>query len=129
MAVIYTTRTGAQRVWFTGTEEVVRNINRSIAKMKNGSVAGMRLAVQLVKERTLPITPVKTGNLRGGMFAEVRRSGTRVEGVDGFTASYAPFVHEVQATHDSPTQWKFLEEGLRRSAPDIPRVMALKVKP
>lgn len=103
----------SNRVYFSGLEKVTRNLNSQIKKIKGRTKAGMWRAGLLVRREAVIITPVDTGNLRNSAFVNSYDT-KRGPVVDiGFTASYAPFVHEIDATHHEPTQWKFLETALK----------------
>lgn len=61
-----------------GLKEVVENLNREIKKIEDYSLAGLIEGARIVwedVERTEPLTPVDTGNLRNSRFT-VTASGT-----------------------------------------------------
>jgi hypothetical protein len=108
-------------VTFTGTNEVIANINREIAGLRTKSEKAMRGAALSVKQKTLPITPADTGNLRRSWFTEVFEAEDGFASAEiGFTASYAPYVHETDRIYKAPgTAWKFLERGLQAASTDV----------
>jgi hypothetical protein len=64
-----------------------------------------------VLEPSLRLCPIDTGALRASAWVDARVvAGGRIVGAVGYDTDYAVFVHEVPASHASPTQWKFLEQ-------------------
>lgn len=66
------------------------------------------LLVNLIAHKAYEYTPVKTGYLRKSMFVRFDGMGADI----GYTAKYATYVHEIAMyEHESPTQYKFLEDA------------------
>lgn len=108
----------------TGLDAVLRNINREVKQMKRGSAGALRRAALIVKGEALPLTPIDTGNLRAGCFTDVHDSWQGPYAVIGYTAAYAPFVHErTDLKHNPPTQAKFLEQALKNTEDQITAVL------
>ena len=80
-----------------GMDNVIRNLNREIDKMRTGSIIGLVEAVEFVHvdtEKTPPLTPVDTGNLRSSWSTRLFRTKKRSYIMFGYTANYALYVHE-----------------------------------
>ncbi len=103
---------------FTGLKRVQANLNREIKKIKGRTKAGLWHAALIIKRRSMQLTPVDENNLRPSAYTQPydTPSGPGVE--IGYTAEYAEHVHEIQATHRPPTQWKFLETGMKEKTKD-----------
>lgn len=101
---------------FEGLDVVLANLNKEILKTGVRSRAGMRKALLIVRRRSVQLTPIDTGNLRNSAFTEVEESQVfgRITGTIGYTAEYAPEVHETNK-HYRRGQWKFLETALVES--------------
>jgi len=81
-----------------GMDNVVRNLQREINGMKEGSIIGLVEAVEFIHadtEKTPPLTPVDTGNLRSSWSTRLLREGKRSFIMFGYTANYAMYVHEL----------------------------------
>jgi len=81
-----------------GFPEVMTNLNREIRGIKKRSMAGLINAAAIIRydmDKTEPLIPVDTGNLRSSWFVTTFYSGTSPGVVIGFSANYAPFVHEM----------------------------------
>lgn len=115
-----------------GIDNVMRNINKELLKMKAKSVPGMLEAAAFIRrdmEKVPPLIPVDSGNLRASWFTTPLRNGV----VMGFTAGYAVIVHEFDMSRD--INWsrpgsgpKFLESALIRNKDNILRIMANRMK-
>lgn len=106
---------------FDGTAVVLANINKEIEGLRTKSRKAMRGATLSIKSKTLPLTPVDTGDLRGSWSAEVFEAEDGFASAEfGFTVAYAPYVHEIDKIYKAPgTGWKFLERGMQAAATDV----------
>lgn len=82
-----------------GIDNVMRNLNKELAKMKVKSLAGLLQAAAIIRvdmDKTPPLIPIDTGNLRNSWFVT---SGTTPKlgpfVIIGFSAIYAVAVHEM----------------------------------
>ena len=96
----------------TGMDQVLANLNKEIRKIENRSKAGIMESLLVVKGDALPITPIKTGNLRGSNYVITFDTPKGPAGEIGYTANYAPFVHEIIKNY-TVGAWKFLERALK----------------
>ena len=83
----------------TGDVEALKNLNREIRSIKGDISKGLKAAVTYIQGKAVEITPAKTGVLRGSAFNDVSDQSARV----GYTAKYAPFVHEMPETNNFST--------------------------
>ncbi len=74
-----------------GVGQTIKNLEAWQAKKRTARRAALTRITLKVKGDALPMTPNDTGNLRGSAYTEVQ--GDKV-GRIGYTAAYAPFVHE-----------------------------------
>ena len=73
---------------------MVRNLNKEISKIKGNAFKGLIVAANFIladTEKTPPLVPVETGNLRDSKTVKPNNNKTGVE--FGFTAGYAAAVH------------------------------------
>jgi len=100
--------------YFTGLNEVLRNLNKEVEALKKRTIAGMWEAGLEVKRRSMELTPVgPTGNLKASHYV-IPYEGSSGPVVEiGLTASYAPFVHERVELRHNVGQAKFLETALQ----------------
>ena len=109
-----------------GMDVVMANLNREILKIEGRSMKGLIEASIIIRrdmEKTPPLIPVDTGNLRASWFT----SSIKVAGMPalliGFNANYAIFVHEMVDDSGRKINWnrpgsgaKFFEAALSRNA-------------
>jgi len=112
----------------TGTDKVLRNLNREIRGIKNRTRAGMREAALVVRKRSQELTPVKTGNLKGSAGTQVYDTPKGPGAVIYYTAAYAPYVHEINRNY-RVGQWKFLETALKQKAREILEIIRKRARP
>ena len=80
-----------------GFEQVNTNLNAQIAKIKGKSMAGLIEGAIIIRrdmDRTPPLIPLLTGNLRGSWGTLPYVEGKEFGLLIGFTANYAVPVHE-----------------------------------
>jgi len=90
---------------------LMRNLNREIAKIEGDISRGLKATMIFIIGEAIPITPKEHGVLRGSAFTSVEDDKARV----GFTAKYAPFVHEMPDTNQFTTPdtgSKFLQRAV-----------------
>ena len=123
-----------------GIDNVMRNLNKEVAKMKIKSLAGLIQAAALIRvdmDKTPPLIPVDTGNLRNSWFVttgKVPGGGPFV--TIGFQALYASSVHEmVKSKSGKPINWNrsgsgayFFTSALTRNKALILRTIANSIK-
>lgn len=110
---------------------VMKNMNRQIASIKGGGHKGMLKAAVHVRndmDKTPPLLPVDTGNLRQSWFISPLYSLNSL--ILGFSANYAFFVHEnVGATFLRPGAGaKFFQASLNRNKQKILEIIREEAK-
>jgi len=134
-----------------GMDVVLANLNREILAIQGRSMVGLIEAAILIRndmDKTSPLIPVDTGNLRGSWFTNPIREGNKFGLLMGFGANYATFVHEmVDADFTSPrvrygpgkgrkriytprpgAGAKFFEEALKRNKGQILSIIQRNAK-
>ena len=106
----------ARRVYFTGLKRVQANLTKEIRKIKGRTKQGLWIAAENIRREAQILTPVATGNLKGSAYVNAYNTPVGPGAEIGFTASYAVFVHEIQASHKGKGQWKFLETAMKKLA-------------
>jgi hypothetical protein len=114
----------------TGRDAVLRRLNTEVRKIKGRTKAGMWKAVLVVDRRAAELTPVATGNLIDSRERNVFLRGDAVVGYIGYTATYAPYVHEMVRAHfrKPGAQAKFLETALKEKAAEVLGILAAEVR-
>jgi hypothetical protein len=108
-----------------GTDLLLKNLNREIIAIEGRTDAGLNSAALWIKGESQKITPIKIGNLRDSAYTDRLK---HLAYVIGYTAYYAPFVHEINKNYKAPgTSWKFLEKTLQRTR-KILQIIANKAK-
>lgn len=97
-----------------GTDIVLANLNREIRGIRGRTKKGVRTAALLVKRESQKLTPIDTGNLKGSAYTEVVGGDIKPGAIIGYTANYAPFVHEINKNYIKG-QWKFLETAIKNN--------------
>ena len=92
----------------TGLNEVLANLNREIGQISKRSIDGLMEAGLQVQAQSQRLVPVDTANLKGSAYTRKQGQGVEV----GYTAAYAPFVHEDLEARHTVGQAKYLEESL-----------------
>lgn len=97
-----------------GTNAVLKNFNKQVGIINKGAAKGLKIALLAVQETAIPLTPLDKNVLRPSSYTEIIKvSKTDIVGEIGYTAEYAPFVHENLENQHPIGQAKFLEEALR----------------
>ena len=119
-----------------GVDAVITKLNRQIGMMENASIMGLYEAVEFIHaetERTPPLTPVDTGNLRSSWRTVLFRSKARKRSyiVFGYSANYALYVHEMLGMikwtrPNSGNKW--FEIAIKRNLTRIQAIITNNVK-
>ncbi len=109
-----------------GMDVVLSNLSKEILAIKVRSAAGLiEVAIMIRRdmEKTPPLIPLDTGNLRASWFTTAFRKAKMFGLILGFNANYAMWVHEMM---DNKIKWsrpgsgpKFFEAALKRNAKQI----------
>lgn len=130
-----------------GLDKVLKNLNAQIKKIKGSSAAGLKVAGMFIEKESMKECPVMSSDLKNSHYSELFNTlnGPVVE--IGYTALYAPFVHEnpragktggvspkgaiyrppmnpsgkrsTQAAFSSVGKWKFLEDPIKNNTRTI----------
>jgi len=80
-----------------GFDTVLRNLRREILQIEGRTMKGLIESAAYIRkdmDKTPPVIPVDTGNLRSSYYSNPIKAGKRMGVIMGFTANYALFVHE-----------------------------------
>jgi len=104
----------------TGFEEVMANLNKEIARIEGVTIGGLQLAAAKIRydmDKTPPLIPVHTGNLKSSWFVSSYKTLKGPGIVMGFSANYAAWVHEMVGAHfrKEGAGAKFFEAALKRN--------------
>jgi hypothetical protein len=112
----------------------MRNLNVELDKMKRGSAQGLLDAAEFIHadtEKTPPLTPVDTGNLRSSWTTRFFRRNKKSVVIFGYSANYALYVHEMIG----PVNWsrpnsgaKWFEYAIKRNYNRILALIAGRAK-
>ena len=108
-----------------GLETVKSILNYKINQIKGKTKGGLMHAALIIRRRSQQLTPVHTGNLKGSAYTQAwALPGGLGPGAEiGYTASYAVFVHEIEATHKGQGTWKFLEYAMQEKAGEVLKII------
>ena len=119
-----------------GMDQVVATLQKEIGKMRKGSILGLVEAVEFIHadtEKTPPLTPVDTGNLRSSWSTRIFRNGQEKRSyiAFGYTANYALYVHEMIGSinwsrPNSGAKW--LEYAIKRNVPVIKHILRRSIR-
>lgn len=110
-------------------ESITKKLNQEIAKIKDRNKKGLRAAALHVKGVSVKRTPVKFGHLRGSAYVEVDDSPRGPIATIGYTAYYAPFVHEINRNYvASGTGWKFLQSAIESEQAQVLNIIRAYAK-
>ena len=82
----------------TGLQDVLSNLNREINNIEGDIHTGLVKAGIFIKAEAVNMTPVDYGVLRNSAFRQTQRHANGSALRVGFTAEYAPYVHEMPGT-------------------------------
>lgn len=103
---------------------ILFELNNEIRKIKKRSTKGVMKALLVIKREALIMTPTKEGNLRKSCYTETFRTLQGPVGEIGYTAYYAPWVHEIDKNYrKTGTSWKFLEKALKRNKKKVLKII------
>ena len=126
-----------------GIDNVLRNLNKEVKGIAGRTKAGVKKAGMILEKASMKRCPVVTSNLKNSHYSESFNTPKGPGCEIGFTATYAPFVHEnpragktggfspkgvaykppinpsgkrsTQAVFSTVGGWKFLEIPLKRN--------------
>jgi len=132
-----------------GADVVLANLNKEIKKIEVRSLKSVTMAGLFVKQESQKNAPWRTGNLVNSAYIRPYRFFGKSVCEIGYTASYAPFVHENPRAGKtggvSPSGhkygggrsseirwsrvggWKFLEKALKRNTTKILLIIRTRV--
>lgn len=121
-----------------GVSNLLDNMNKEIREIQGRGKKGLRRAAIMVEKDSQKLCPVITGNLKGSSYTKMIQGSKPVAEV-GYTAEYAPTVHENPNAGQTPRsqafnrkgkkiastvgQWKFLEKALKDNRTEIIKVI------
>ncbi len=115
----------------TGLNNVLSNLNKEIRKIEGDTLKGVRAATLFVEGESNEVVPQKFGVLINSSFSQAERQGNRSIGRVGYTAKYAPFVHEMPASFNftkSGTGPKYLQKAISENHKQILSIIAKRAK-
>jgi hypothetical protein len=116
-------------VHLQGVERVTANLNKALKQYTVLSMGGLLRAVAYIRhdmEKTRPLTPVDTGQMRAGWESIANYNNVSVTfGYPG--VNYAPFVHQY---NNATTNWsrpgsggQWFEKAIARNTDQVLRIM------
>ena len=112
-------------------KKIQRNLQKELAGIEMGVNRGVEIVALKILVRALELVPKDTNQLADSGFIEGISTNPRSDQPDGINplmlvgfdrnneAPHAVFVHEINARHDSPTQWKFLSTAVNELTPQM----------
>ena len=109
-----------------GMQNIKKQLEAKIREAVELTEEGLDDVLDEIKKESLARTPIDSKALYDSCFIEKVKQGDKVIGVVGYDrngeASYAPFVHEINANHPVG-QWKFLLAGANVVESKIPSIL------
>lgn len=120
----------ATQIKVEGLKKVQKNLRKELKNIDSDVGRGLKLAFAWLQKRIIKVTPLEFNILRSSFFSQVLKLKNGWDGVIGFTAKYAPFVHEkTTANFKTPgTQAKFLEKPIMDNSDKILRIVQQEAK-
>lgn len=112
-----------------GLPEVLRNLSKAVKGIEGKTADGLLEAAVFIKGESQEVVPHRDGFLIRSAFSDVDRN-TLVARV-GYTAKYAPYVHEMPEWYNYTkpnTGPKFLERPLKENHRTILHIIANRAK-
>ena len=123
---------GRTEVGLRGMAEVLANLNREVGKIKYGTAEGLTAAGQYVLGESNEMVPVQYGTLLNSGYVDRPAVTPRGKSVSlGYTAEYAPVVHEMPETFSFTkpgTGPKFLSRAISENVSTILRIIAARAR-
>lgn len=116
------------KIKIRGARRAVKNLNRQIRKIEGRTDKGLLAAAKFVEGESNENVPQKFGVLIGSSFS---RLGGKLLAVVGYTAKYAPFVHEMPDTYNFTkpgTGPRFLLNALTHNTKTILQIIQRRIK-
>ena len=115
-----------------GSAALRRELKRRGGAAQKALARALFLEGEQIMGKSKRLVPVDTGALRASGHVQLPvirgKKVTVVLGYGGAAAPYAVFVHEKQARHNPPTQWKYLEQPLNEAIPGMAGRLARRMK-
>ena len=111
-----------------GSDQVIKNLNKEILRIKKRTIKGVMKAGTLIKNTAVTLTPLDTGNLRGSAYVAPLLYRNRPSVEVGFKTEYALYVHENLESHHPVGQAKFLETSIVREQKNALNIIAQEAK-
>lgn len=121
----------AKRITIRGKKNVLKNLNRAIQKIEGNTAKGMLAAGLFVEGESNEIAPHDKGVLINSSFTGVGKILKKIFVRIGYTASYAPFVHEMPESNNFSkpgTGPKFLWKAVTRNTKKILEIIKARAK-
>lgn len=114
-----------------GKRSTIRGLNREISKIKGRASTGLLAAALFVEGESNEIVPQKHGVLIGSSFASSGSINGKPVARAGYTAKYAPHVHEMPETNNftkPDTGPKFLQKAVTQNTSEILNIIRRRIK-
>lgn len=99
------------------TRNFERELSRYASRLSSAMDAAVLQSAETVMQDSQALCPVATGTLRDSAVTAAEVQGDVVTAAVGYTASYAPAVHEKTDIRHTNGQAKFLEDAVKRYEP------------
>ena len=131
----------AKKVKLAGLNDVIKNLNKEIENIEGDAFDGIKAAGLFIKGEAVERAPVEFGVLRNSAFAQTEKRAKGPVSTVGFTAKYAPYVHEApmklkgqpRTGKGKGVYWqggenKFLEKAIKFNVSEIISIVAKRAK-
>jgi len=84
----------------TGLKDVLKNLNKEIRAIEGRTLTGVRKAAIFIQGESQEVVPQRLGVLINSAFTDAEMTGRGPVARVGYTALYAPFVHEMPESNN-----------------------------
>lgn len=106
-----------------GGNDIIRNLNKEIRRIKGATKSGLALGATLVKGESMARTPVDTGNLVGGHYVATGSVGNKIVAEVGLQADYAIYVHENLTNNHPVGEARYLYNAFVSKASEVLKII------
>lgn len=114
-----------------GGKTLMINLGKEIKEIRSGALKGVKAGSIFLEGESLRVVPHDTGTLANTSFNKAQMQGNTAVGTTGYTAEYAPFVHEMPASYNYSkpnTGPKYLERPLKDNRNRILAIIKKRVE-
>ncbi len=112
-----------------GAEQIIKNLNKEIRKIKGKTRGGISAALTHIQGQAMALTPIDESNLIKSYYkTTIVTVGKQLVGEVGNFAEYAVFVHEDLEARHTVGQAKYLEDAIANNRDAILSIIRSRLR-